>query len=112
MPPKFVRKGSASGRANLNPNLPEDEEDASLVTAKRFADIARRAEMDAQMGFVPLSSGLRQGWMINMQSVLKLCVTFCPLNFRLLFRHPNGPLGRVPSNIISWQLMGVASKQA
>ena len=68
MPPKFMRKGSASGRANL----PGDEEDASLATARRFAEIARRAEMDLQMGFSVLETGHRQGWMINMQPVIAL----------------------------------------
>lgn len=69
MPPKAGRRiASSSGRA-----VERDEEEGSQVAnAKRFAEIARRAELDAQMGFEPfVSGGARIGWMLNMQPVLQ-----------------------------------------
>lgn len=75
MPPKFQRSGNASapsgavdtrGRAK---NAEADEEEVSLVNAKRFAEISRRAELDVQMGFPSMLSGACMGWMVNMQPV-------------------------------------------
>jgi hypothetical protein len=60
MPPKF-KKGIRA--------VPEGEEDEALVNVRRFAEISRRAEIDAQMGFSSFSGGIRIGWMLNMQSV-------------------------------------------
>lgn len=48
----------------------QDENEASLSNAKRFAEVARRGELDAQMGFGQFVSGnARIGWMLNMQTV-------------------------------------------
>jgi len=60
--------GSASGRANYAKSA-NTEEDESISNSKRFAEAAWRSEMDSQMGFPPLTGGIRLGWLINMQSV-------------------------------------------
>lgn len=71
MPPKF-RRGGGFSSVRANERNGEDEEEMSLANAKRFAEIARRGELDTQMGFAPfLSGGARTGWMLNMQSVLR-----------------------------------------
>lgn len=82
MPPKFRRGrnvaapvGAATTR-NQTGGLEVDEEDASVMTAKRFAEISRRAELDIQMGFPSMVSGTRMGWMINMQPVrMRFCMS-------------------------------------
>lgn len=70
MPPKAGRRiaSSSSGRAVFER---DEEEGSQVANAKRFAEIAKRAELDAQMGFEPfVSGGARIGWMLNMQPVL------------------------------------------
>lgn len=69
MPPK-LHKGPRIRTATYGRGGGEvDEEDVSIANARRFAEIARRAELDTQMGFSMMNSGSRLGWMMNMQSV-------------------------------------------
>lgn len=76
MPPKFKRGGSSSGTRHSGSVRPttqterDEEDEVSITNAKRFAEVARRAEIDQQMGFPSfVSGGARIGWMINMQPV-------------------------------------------
>ena len=74
MPPKYRRGGGlvrAAPHFTANRDDREDD-DPGANAAKRFAEIARRNEIDLQMGFPPFHSGpSRIGWMINMQSVIQ-----------------------------------------
>lgn len=79
MPPKFRKAGGGitlSVRASASERLhvgETDAEEAALANSRRFVEIAKRAELDAQMGFVPfVAGGARIGWMLNMQPVWPL----------------------------------------
>lgn len=65
MPLKPLRRVTADTEGGVG-----EEEELSIANAKRFAEISKRNEMDVQMGFPPLLSGTRMGWMLNMQPVL------------------------------------------
>lgn len=86
MSSKNWRKGGAIGgsiRAAPRPDskfsnipLPElgadntDETAANANLARTFAEIAKKNELDLQMGFASFVSGpIRIGWMLNMQTV-------------------------------------------
>lgn len=85
MPPKFRRGRSiavpasaADSRGQVR-SVEPDEEDASVINAKRFAEISQRVELDIQMGFPSMVSGTRMGWMINMQPVgMVVCMSRAP----------------------------------
>lgn len=67
----FKRQQPSSRGTNNNPDNPArgEDEESILLNAKRFAEINRRNELDAQLGFPPMETGTRMGWMLNMQSV-------------------------------------------
>ena len=62
MPPKLSKSDKVK-------SAEPDEEELSIMNAKRFAEIGKRGELDMQMGFAPFLLGSRLGWMLNMQSV-------------------------------------------
>ena len=74
---RFSRKNTYNTNSNNNGNggegggMLEGEDEDTLTLAKTFEEIARKNEIDLQMGFPSYVTGpTRLGWMLNMQPVI------------------------------------------